>query len=151
MIDAFHELLSALGQQIKVNLHPDKKGACTLIIRDQFSVQIEYEPSRDRILIACFVCEVPPGKLRENVLRDCLKSHFPYPENGIFGYSERNNKLSMFSYAALNGLTGEKCASLLNTFIDKAKKWKEAVSLGSTSSLVHEGPSGELKPFGLKP
>lgn len=151
MIDQFHELLNNLGQQLKVTLHPDKKGACTLVIRDLFSIQIEYDPSHERILIGCFVCEVPPGKLRENILRDCLKSHFPYPESGIFGYSERNNNLSLFSYVPINGLTGEKCALLLSAFIDKAKQWREAVSLGSTATLVHEGPSAELKLFGLKP
>lgn len=152
MIDQFHELLSNLGQQLKLSLHPDKKGACTLIIRDLFSVQIEFDPSHERILIACFVCEVPPGKLRENVLRDTLKSHYPYPENGVFGYSERNNKLSLFSYVPLNGLTGEKCAGLLSAFIDKAKKWREAVSLGTTADLVSESSSSasDLKIFGLK-
>ena len=151
MIDQFHELLSSLGTQLKLPLQPDKKGACTLVIRNLFSVQIEYDPSRQRILIAAFLCDVPPGKLRENILRDALKSHFPYPEIGTFGYSERNNKLSLFLYTPLSGLTGEKCAQLLSSFIEKASKWKEAIELGQTTALVHGGGVSELKPFGLKP
>jgi Tir chaperone protein (CesT) family len=151
MIDQFHELLNRLGERLNVSLHPDKKGACTLVIRNAFSVQMEYDPSRERILIGSFVCEIPPGKLRENVMRDALKSHVPYPELGTFGYSERNNKLSLFLYIPLNGLTGEKCAALLTTFVDKIAKWKEAISLGTTSTLVQGGNAPELKPFGLKP
>jgi hypothetical protein len=151
MIDQFQELLVSLGQQLGLPLHPDKTGACRLNIRNLFSIQLEYEPARERILIASFLCEVPPGKLRENVLRDALKANFPYPELGSFGYSERNNKLSLFLYSPIHGLTGQKLASLLSAFIEKATKWKQAVELGQTATLVLTGSSSEIKPFGLKP
>ena len=150
MIDQFHELLQGLGQQLKIPLHPDKRGACKLNVRNQFSVQLEYDPSHERILIACFVCDVPPGKLRENILRDALKANFPFPELGAFGYSERNNKLSLFLYTPLSGLTGEKCAALLSVFMEKANKWREAVAMGQTATLVHAANISEVKPFGLK-
>ena len=151
MIDAFHDLLNSLGQQLKVSLHPDKKGACTLNVRKIFSVQLEYDPAHERILMATFVAEVPPGKLRENILRDALKAHFPYPELGTFGYSQRNNKLSLFKYIPLSGLTGEKCAALLAAFIDKASKWKEAIEMGQTAALVPGSTFTPLSPLNLKP
>lgn len=151
MIDPFHEVLSSLGQQLKITLHPDKHGVCKLNIRNLFSVQLEYEPSRDRIVFASFLCDVPPGKLRENILRDALKANFPFPEMGSLGYCERNNKLALFLYIPLNRLTGEKCAAILNAFIAKATAWKEAVTLGQTNTLVANINKTELKPFGLKP
>jgi|SRR5579862_5526742 len=151
MIDQFQELLVSLGQQLGLPLHPDKTGACRLNIRNLFSIQLEYEPARERILIASFLCEVPPGKLRENVLRDALKANFPYPEMGSFGYSERNNKLSLFLYSPIHGLTGQKLAALLSSFIEKATKWKQAVEQGQTATLVQGASSSEIKPFGLKP
>jgi hypothetical protein len=103
--------------------------------------------------MATFIAEVPPGKLRENILRDALKAHFPYPELGSFGYSERNNKLSLFHYIPLSGLTGEKCATLLASFIDKALKWKEAIEMGQTAALVPGGSTTTtpLSPLNLKP
>ena len=152
MIDPFHELLSSLGEQLKLALHPDKRGVCKLNFRNLVSVQIEYEPSRHRILMASFLCDVPPGKLRENILRDALKANFPFPEMGSLGYCERNNKLALFLYVPLSELNGEKCAAILTTFIEKAKVWKEAVALGQTNALVASSTkSSELKPFGLKP
>jgi len=151
MIDPFQELLVSLGQQLGLPLHPDKTGACKLNIRNLFSIQLEYEPARERILIASFLSDIPPGKLRENVLRDALKANFPYPELGSFGYSERNNKLSLFLYVPLNGLTGPKLAALLAAFIEKATKWKEAIEQGQTATLVLGESSTGIKPFGLKP
>jgi hypothetical protein len=151
VIDQFQEVLVSLGQQLGLPLHPDKMGACRLNVRNLFSIQLEYEPARERILIASFLCDIPPGKLRENILRDALKANFPYPELGSFGYSERNNKLSLFFYLSLHGLTGVKLAALLSTFIEKATKWKQAVELGQTGTLVLTGSSSEIKPFGLKP
>jgi hypothetical protein len=151
MIDQFHELLFSLGEQLKLPLQPDKRGACKLNIRNLFSIQIEYEPSRDRILIASFLCDIPPGKLRENILKDALKANFPFPEMGSLGYCERNNKLALFLYVPLSGLSGEKCASILTAFIEKANAWREAVPLGQTSTLVESVKPSELKPFNLKP
>ncbi|HEY2810912.1 MAG TPA: CesT family type III secretion system chaperone [Rhabdochlamydiaceae bacterium] len=150
MIDKFQELLNALGQQLGVSLHPDKRGACKLNIRNQIHVQLEYEPSHDRILMASFICDVPPGKLRENIFRDTLKANHPFCELGSFGYSERNNKLSLFFYIPMASLTGEKLTTLLSAFIEKSNAWRQAAQMGQTTNLVTTSSRTEAKPFGLK-
>lgn len=147
MIDQFHELLQGLGQQLGVALHPDKRGACKLNIRNQFQIQIEYEPSYERILMASFICDIPPGKLRENILRDALKANYPFPQLGTLSYCERNNKLTLFLYLSLHGLNPDKLAVLLTHFIEKAKAWKEAAETGQSVSLPSSAQGA--KSFGL--
>lgn len=135
MMDRFEELLVGLGKLLSLPLHPDKQGVCKLSIQNELFVQLEYDPSRDRILMATFICEMPPGKLRENIFRDALKSHYPFPQLGTLGYSERNNMLSLYLYLPIQNLSPEKCAQQLAAFIKKAKLWKEGVSTGQTAQL----------------
>ena len=148
MIDQFQELLKALGQHLGVTLQPDKRGACRLNVQDVAHIQLEYEPAKEQLLIISFVCEVPPGKLRENIFRDALKANHPYSLDGVFGYSERNNQLCLFLYKSIHGLTAEKLSGVLNGFMEKVNKWKDAVGVGQTATLVPMA-SGKEKPFGL--
>ncbi len=151
MIDQFHELLQELGNKLGITLHPDKHGACKLNINQASYVQLEYEPSHHRILIATFICEIPPGKLRENILRDGLKANFPFPEHGTLCYCERNNQLTLFSYLPFSGITGDKLAVEFHYFVEKAQKWREAVESGQTHALVGSTPkTQDANPFGLK-
>lgn len=136
MMDRFQELLAGLGQLIGIPLHTDKRGNCKLSIRGELFVQLEFDPVHDRMLMATFICEMPPGKLRENIFRDALKSHYPFPNLGTLSYSERNNNLSLHLYLSLQGLTPQKCAETLAAFIKKAKRWKEGVATGRTAELV---------------
>lgn len=136
MVDRFEELLRELGEQFGVPLHADKKGACKLRINEQFYVQLEYMPHQEKLLLACFICEVPPGKYRENILKDALKANGPFPINGTLAYSERNNKLVLFSYLPMITLTGQKLADHLTLFVDKAKNWRIGVESGRTAHLA---------------
>jgi hypothetical protein len=151
MIDRFEELLNELGTELGITLHPDRKGACKLKINEALHVQIECDAHQENLLIATFICDIPPGKFRENILKDALKSNGPFPLNGTLAYSDRNNKLVLFSYFRLANLTGKQLAEFLNSFVDKANNWRIGVETGHTSHLI----STSLKPtsgmFGMKP
>lgn len=136
MIDPFGELLDELGNELGIPLHLDKKSACTLNINDQFHVQLECDPHQENILVAAFICDLPPGKFRENILRDALKSNEPFPRNGTLAYSDRNNKLALFAHLRLASLNGRRLSEFLNTFLEKANGWRTGVETGQTSSLA---------------
>jgi hypothetical protein len=136
MIDPFAELLVELGNELGTTLHLDKKSACTLNISDQFRVQLECDPHQENILVATFICDLPPGKFRENILRDALKSNDPFPISGTLAYSERNNKLALFAHLRLASLNGRALSEFLNAFIEKANGWRTGVETGQTSSLT---------------
>jgi hypothetical protein len=145
MIDRFAILLADLGALINVPLHPDHKRTCKLNIDNQLHIQIEEEETKDRILVATFICEIPPGKFREKVFGETLKENSLYPRLGTFAYSARNNKLAFYSYTYYPGLNGDNFADFLGTFIEKALTWKTAVETGQLpqrgQTLQKVGPS----------
>ena len=151
MIDRFEELLKELGEEYSIALHPDRKGACKLKINETFHIQIECDAHQENLLIATFVCDVPPGKYRENILKDALKANGPFPQNGTLAYSDRNNKLVLFSYFRMSNLTGKKLAEFLVIFLDKVNNWRIGVETGHTSHLVTTSSKPTSGMFGLKP
>lgn len=149
MIDRFAELLNELGQELGATLHPDRLGACKLKINDDITIQLECDGPHEKLLVASFICDVPPGKLRENILKDALKSNAVFAETGTLGYSLRNNKLALFKYFKLSALTGKVLAEFILTFIDKIQKWRAAVESGTTATLAPTS-STSSGIFGLK-
>lgn len=152
MIDRFEELINELSLQIGIPLHPDKIGACTLQTKDGFEVQLECDRSQEKLLIVAFICDIPPGKLRENILKDALKANGPYPHDGTLSFSESNNKLALFAQLPFTHLSGRTLSEFLNAFLDKASQWKNGVETGHTSELISSQtskPSSGM--FGLKP
>jgi hypothetical protein len=150
MMDAFAQLLSDLGALLDTPLAPDKRGACRLNIEDTLHVQLESDANRERLLLWCFIAEIPPGKFRENVLRDALKSNAD-TSTGTFGFSERNNQLLLFSYLNFSSLHAKAMLEFLHVFIAKAHAWQQAIATGQTYSLLPENTQKSLSPFDLKP
>jgi hypothetical protein len=151
MIDRFEELLQELAIELGIPLHSDKRGACLLQVQGDFHVQLECDNSLENLLIAAFICDLPPGKFRENILKDALKANGPFPQNGTLAYSERNNKLALFSYLSFSNLNGRKLSEFLNVFLDKAVSWRTGVETGNTATLVTSSSKTTSGMFGLKP
>ncbi len=151
MIDRFEELLRDLGAEYSVSLHPDKRGICKLSINEVMNVQIEYNPDQNTLLMATFICDLPPGKFRENVLKAALKTNHLYPEKAVLSYSEKNNQLALFHTIPITSLTGKKLSDLLEQFIKKADEWRVAVDTGNIASLVAPVRLEGKGMFGLMP
>jgi hypothetical protein len=151
MIDRFAELLLNLSAELDIDLCPDKHGACKLVLDNGLHAQMEIDTRQESLLLATFICEIPPGKFRENILKDALKSNSPFPENGTLAYSARNNQLTLFAYLHLHSLTGRALAEFLQAFLDKAHQWRTGVDTGNTSHLIHPTSKPPSGLFGLKP
>jgi hypothetical protein len=149
-MNPFATLLDDLSPQLGIPLFPDKLGACKLNFNHVLDIQLEYESRKDQVLIASFLSDVPPGKFRENTLKDALKANYPFPTHGTLAFSDRNNKLTLFATFHISSLTGAKLADFLSLFKEKAMLWKKAVESGNTASLVPQAKKLESNPFGLK-
>lgn len=147
-MDLFPSLIEQLSNLIGVPLHPDPHQRCRLTVNNELFVQIEDESHNQRILIGAFVCEIPPGKFREIVLRDTLKENTLYPRLGTFGYCDKNSQLSLFMYAPYAGLDGEKLAEVLGLFLDKLFMWRRGIETGQ---LPRRDPSAQLGSAEVKP
>ncbi len=150
MIDRFDEILNELGNIYSVTLHPDKVGACKIQFPEQFAIQLECDPHLENLLVATYICEIPPGKFRENIFKDALKANHPFAQNGALAYSEKNNQLVLFSYLRLASLNGRKLSEFIQAFIEKASGWRTGVETGQTSQLVSQSSKSSGTIFDVK-
>lgn len=149
-MDRFEEVLKELGRIINVPLHPDKNRLCRLNVNNVLHVQLESDESKERILIATFICDVPAGKFRENILKEALKANYPYPRIGTLAYSERNNKLTLFEYVPYPNLKVEKLADLFADFLARADSWRVAIERGQTAPQAETTTKQDRSIFGIK-
>src|SRR5580658_4179396 len=108
MIDRFQEILNDLGRVFSLELQIDKHHACSIQVSEHLTVQLQLDSSQESLFLFAKVIEIPPGKFRENVLREALKANaLPDPRTGIFGYLAQTNRLALFQRYPLEMLNGD--------------------------------------------
>lgn len=131
MTDPFEELIHQLSLVLEVELHLDHNNAVALKIRDKIVVQIQENRERKQILIVSMICEIPPGRFRENIFGEALKSNSSLDQRpGTFSYLAMKNFLTMHQTYPLEELNGKKLAFLTSAFIEFAELWQKAIEKG---------------------
>ena len=149
--DPFEVLIAELGRSLDITLHVDRNHACALRIHQQLTIQLQTDAAHEKLLIAAMICELPPGRFRENVFSEALKAnHLPDPRTGILGYLPANNRLTLHQRYLLATLDGKTLEMLVAGFIDYAELWREAVEKGQASPAPIQGSSVPARPFGLQ-
>ncbi|HEY4832998.1 MAG TPA: CesT family type III secretion system chaperone [Waddliaceae bacterium] len=151
VMDLFESLLQELGQIMKIEgLRPDEHNTCLIRFKDgDLEVQIEPYQKGEFLLIGCTIGVISPGRYRENVFREALKANgLPPSRHGVFAYIAKSDRLVLFSMLSLREINGEKIASFLTPFMEKALTWKQQIKRGDvpvaetiTSGRV-SGPGG---------
>jgi len=139
-MDRFQELLWDLGELIEVPLHADKNNACKLILDQKLTLQLEMDQYDQKLLITSFISELPPGKFREDILKNALKVNGMRHSFGVFSYIESNNFLILHQYFHVDNLSREKLAEYLESLIQEAEEWRSAISNGHSSPNKYEHP-----------
>ncbi len=138
-MDRFQELLWDLGKEINVPLHIDKNNACKIMIAERLPIQLEMM-NHDQLLVVTWIVELPPGRFREDVLKDALKANSHYQSTGHFAYIEKNNMLALYDLLDTNRITGESLATFLECFYQEAESWQAAITNGTTAPAHHTNP-----------
>lgn len=134
MINQFEELLAAIGKVFDLALHVDRSNACSIQIHDNLIIQLQLDVSQENLWIFSKLIEIPPGKFRENVLREALKANgLPDPRVGAFGYIAATNHLALFQKYPLTILNGDRLAGLMGAFLEMADNWRKAVASGQSA------------------
>ena len=153
-MDRFSQILYDLSEEVGggLKLFIDDNGVCQLNFADELHIQLHYDEAKERLMIASFLCDVPPGKYREKLFKATLSANAEFPRLGTFGYCNRNNKLTLFEYLPSEGATGPKVLSALDSFIQKGLQWKNAIEGGKPlPTTAGKGKSSDEGMFGLKP
>jgi hypothetical protein len=124
----FEGILKDLEFFFKCHLEPDQNDSCLIHLGNLLSLQIELD-SVGHLLIGSRLGRVLAGPYRNNLLRAALKSNdtFP-PSTGVLGFSQKSQQLILFIYINPSELHQDQISSILLPFIQKAKRWREAIS-----------------------
>lgn len=151
-MDRFQELLWDLGEVIDLPLHVDKNHACRILLDEKLSIHMEMVEEQEALLLAAFLAEIPPGRFRENVLRESLKANATHHSFGTLAYIEKINTLVMHRYLSAASLTGEKIAAFLEEFIAEADQWREAIQSGQSAPPEYlKTHGGQPSPYSIPP
>ena len=136
-MDKFQELLWDLGEYIKLSLHIDKNNACSLLLDETLEVQMQMDKNEENLIICAFLGTIPPGRFRENVLKDALKVNGRYRPFGSLAFYEKKNMLILHQFLLAEKLNGEKLVEHLEVFIGEAEEWRSALVNGATSPIKY--------------
>jgi hypothetical protein len=151
MTDSFSYLIEELGKILKLPLHVDRIGACSILFPPEFLIQLQLDSSGDNLFLFTKIGTLPPGRFREDVLKEGLKANgLKDPIPGILSYIDQTSELALFHSYPLNTLNGERLVSLFASFIEFGLNWKEALHRGTTHPTDHMTASFHPKPFGLQ-
>jgi len=140
-MDHFQKLLWDLGEVIKLPLHVDKNNACKILLNETLEVQLEMDTDEKQLLLIAFISEIPPGRFRENVLKEALKANNLDHTQGLFAYFEQENYLILQKYLQADLLSGQKLAEYLEPFIIEAEEWRTALAAGLSVPSKYKNPT----------
>jgi hypothetical protein len=149
VLDLFGSLLKELAPSLGIaKLEPDSNNSCLIRLESGLMIQIELDKKGEFLLVGADLGTVPPGKYRENLLREALKSNdLPYPIYGILCFSRKNDHLALYEKLPIKDLTGAKIASFIGPFSEKAYTWSAALFKGEVPTVIQPGTT--QKPGGL--
>lgn len=152
--DLFGSLLQELGKILEIaDLHPDRNNSCLINLKTGISIQLEFDKGGQFLVLGADLGTVPPGKYRENLFREALKSNdLPYPNHGTLAYSKKSDHLILFEKISSVDLTGEKIAAELTPFSEKAITWRDALQKNDIPNISQGySPQRSGGMFGLRP
>lgn len=147
-MDKFEELLKELSPLIGTDLVPDKLSTCLLVFENSAKIQLELDRSGDNLLIGSSLGEVPPGKYREQLLIEALKSN-KAPHHGILAFSLKKQTLILFLKLPFDGVGATNLFTLLQEMSKKAEIWQTALQRGALPPQA-PGSSSEPSIFNLQ-
>jgi hypothetical protein len=140
----FESILKDLEPFFHCRLEPDQNNACLIKLNNAggIEIQLELDRSGDHLLMGCRVGPIPPGRYRENVFKEALKSNHLYPHSrNIFGYSRKSDLLIVYALCPINETNSEKIIEILPPFIHQARTWTEALNRGEVPSFLTTSPT----------
>ena len=146
-MDRFQELLWDLGELIELPLHVDKNHACNLLLDDKLEIQLQMDSHEENLIVWAFLHETPPGRFRENVLKDALKVNNDYRSFGSLAYYEKKNMLILHQFLPVEKLSGEMLREKLEHFIEEADSWRSSIEGGATSPVKYRTSESKPPPF----
>jgi len=128
----FQDLITDVSKDLGVPLKIDQNGCVCILFEDILKINIEPDREEKNLIIFTPICELPPGKYKENILLSALKDNNKFPYFGIFGYSTKSSLLTFHNRLPIEGMKSELLISYINTFVKISLALKTAIERGQT-------------------
>lgn len=130
-------------------LNPDDNNSCLIQLGSGVTLQIELD-RYGLLLVGCRLGVVHMGRYRNDLIRAALKSNeLSSPSTGVFGFSQKSNQLILFIKFDPHLLTIHQITTVMPPFMEKAKKWMDAISKGEVPLMDSESTVKASGLFGL--
>ncbi len=150
MTNQFEDLLHELSKVFHLELKVDRQNACSIQIHPHLIIQMQLDISQENLWIFSKLIDTPPGKFRENILKEALKANgLPDPRIATLAYLSQSNQLVLFQKYPLKILNGERLSGFLGAFVEMADQWRDAIQSGQ-SAPAGLRPETARNPFGMK-
>ncbi len=127
----FKELIAELSDRLQADIFPDLNNVVTLIVEKRVKFHIEPDSVQEFMILGATIAELPPGKFRENILKDALKANSLININpGILSYAGRENALILHSKLFIQGTSVDEMIKVMKHLTSRAKKWMDAIEEG---------------------
>lgn len=147
----FDAILTLLSESLDTDLYMDEHGSCKITLNDKISVQLELDSSEHYLIMGSMIFEIPPGKFRENVLKEALKANNGSQKGiGTLAFIPKSATLTLFEFFPLPQIQNEKIFEYFVTFATKASYWKETLSNGQIPQSAQQPVYSTLNPFGIR-
>ncbi len=143
---SFADLIHELGELVGENFQAYQNRLIRFRINDHLHVQVETDLMNEFVMIICMVSEIPPGRFRENVLRDALKANYLLDKHrSILSYDEKGNQLVLSDQLRAHALTAEMLLKEISKLVKRAELWRQSIDNGHSSPGRDEVPEGKRK------
>jgi len=127
----YKELIADLSDRLGEDLFPDIHGVVTLIVEKRVKFHIESDSVEEFMILGATISELPPGKFRENILKDALKANSRINVNpGVLSYAGRENLLVIHTKLFIQGTSVDEMILRIKQLTSRAKKWMGAINEG---------------------
>lgn len=141
--NTYESILQEVGQELGMQLAPDHNDSCQIQLAEGLKLQMEIYKRTEQFAICFRLGNPPPGKYRENLLREALKANgLPSPRYGTLAFSEKSEAFYLFELLSLDRLDGKKVVDRITAMKEKALIWTNAIKNGDVPHVVSSATPG---------
>lgn len=144
----FDSILKELELYFNCTLN-SQTDSCLIHMGIGIDIQIEID-SYGMLLIGSKLGPLESSRLRDIMIKAALQcNEVELPSTGVFGFSHKSNQLILFVKFDPQRMDNQQILSRLPAFIEKSKKWKDAIASGEPPPITSQVAPKSFGLFGI--
>jgi hypothetical protein len=138
---ALTNLMEDLVKSLGLNMEIEDSTSYTLSLGRR-SVELEMDDEGKFVIVSAILGKIPPGKYRQDVLEQALKSNgYPPPVFGYLGFDKDTEMLVLHKQFHISKVSKDELLEKLPGLVEMAKNWDQAISSSTVPIASKPDPS----------